>query len=206
MKIDPDALTHLLATLPFPPRVTVVPGAPDAPIVFLLDENHDVFGSIKENIANASALVSGAGVMAIGIENVPAGHDDFAATQASSPYFLPIPNQPAPAGPFERAIREQGYRVVGIDSPGWIDQIVTDCGEHQSAGAAKHPGQVERSKHFVRALFEDFQASRSTGNLLINSGADHNGHIMEIAEQPEAKRPEWWPNATFVRLRPPSLL
>lgn len=203
---ESSSLAERLSLLPNSPLATMGPDGAEGPIVFLLDEDHGIPQVVDENVAIADVLVKEFGVTVIGVEDYPARSDYWNVDQPQPPSFLQaMPRQPHTQRRFEKAMRSCEYLVVGIDSAGWIEQILNEHSVSPAMDVAKHHGQVERSKHFVRAIFDEYRARSLTGNALINCGANHNDHIMSIALGRAEERPSWWPDAVFVRLRPPSL-
>lgn len=188
-----------IQNLPHSPLIIDEFGSPGSPIVFLLDENHEVREVIDDNIRTARTLVASDLVNLIGIENVPAEIDEFQSSAPTPFSNFTLPSLPRRPGEFESAMRSDGILVVGIDSPGWIEKIMDDVIAGTPPDARDHPGQEERSRHFVRALARARAVRELPGNSLISCGTDHNTHILAMARDP--KRPHWWPDWAFIRVR-----
>lgn len=188
-----------LQNLPHPPSIIDEFGSPGSHIVFLLDENHEVPEVITDNIRTARILVVIDLVNVIGIEDVPAEIDEFQSSTPTQHSYSALPSLPRRSGEFESAMRSDGTLVVGIDSPGWIENIMEDVSDGTTPEARNHPGQKERSLHFVRALMRERAVRQLAGNSLISCGTDHNTHILAMARDPN--RPLWWPGWAFIRIR-----
>lgn len=198
MTLSNDAHTAL-QNLPHPPSIIDEFGSPGSHIVFLLDENHEVPEVITDNIRTGRILVASDLVNVIGIEDVPAEIDEFQSSAPKPFSYSALPSLPRRPGEFESSMRSDGTVVVGIDSLGWIEKIMDDVSDGTTPEARDHPGQEERSRHFVRALMRERAVRELAGNSLISCGTDHNSHIMAMARDPN--RPLWWPDWAFIRIR-----
>jgi len=180
----------------------------DAPVFFLLDEQHDSPQTIAQNVDIAVALFASEGVEIAAVEDYYAKVDFYhgSASAAVNHPISELPNADHVQLPstFGASVCGAGRLVVGVDSEGWEDEILaaaTACYPLLTAG--EHYGEVERSKHFLRALLEERAERLFTRNALINCGSAHNGHILSLTKSGDL-RPEWWPGVSFVRLRAPA--
>lgn len=174
-------------------------GSSDAQFtIFLLDEIHDDTRVRDANIAIAHELLSAGNISVIGVENYSSRTDYYTGEKAhAAPHAtaaVPLAHRCGNDTMFADVMAAKDVLVVGVDSEAWIIHIEEDG--PQGDDIAKHIGQIERSKHFVRALLDE----RGDGDAILNCGSDHNEHIMQIARG-RSPKPEWWPNARFVRLR-----
>jgi hypothetical protein len=179
-----------LSYLPHSPTISLVDGSAGSPMVFLLDEYHSNSAVIEENIAIAKQLVSRERVRLIGVEDRPAKRD-FGVQETSDSYFLPMPPQARQPRPFERAMLDEGFVVVGVDSPSLLEKVISDRAKWSHAPIDEIPAQIERSNHFIRSFFEQFSAQGQSGNGLICCGTAHNLRIMALARLPRSSRPSW---------------
>ncbi|MHB1094730.1 MAG: hypothetical protein ACYC3F_00985 [Gemmatimonadaceae bacterium] len=194
--------------LPFAPRACVVEGPAGAPKVFLLDEFHGSPSTITQNLAIAAALFATEGVEMAGVEDYYSKDDfyDGDKSHAVNHRTSVLPGAEHSQSPtvFGARLCSAGSLVVGVDSTGWESEILTDIAACDPLlGAGEHIAQIERSQHFVRALIREREERSLKGNALINCGSAHNGHIVSIAMS-GARRPPWWPEVTFIRLRAPA--
>ena len=161
----------------------------NSPIVFLIDETHDNDISTDYNVKNAVELITKANVDIIGVESHRGGRvwdqyygkylstfeirsvKQYKAAVNTYPYFaLHIP------------VNYQDF-VFGVECEGMLSKIhcnlAVDDNPYFGKPVVNHPLNIERSKHFIRTLFEIRERVNRKGNLILNCGSNHNTHIKE---------------------------
>ena len=196
-------IAPIIASLPHAPSADVVPGAPDAPVVWLLDEYHQHEASIGQNIDIALALLAQDAAGLVGVEDYYAEDDLYDGGEA---YVEPHPPSDLPQAAsadepsrFAMAVYAVGHAVIGVDSEAWVNQFL---GEPGGGPVGDHPAQWGRSMHFLRSLLSQYAARNASGNVILNCGSNHNTHLVLVARA--AVKPAWWPDLTLVRLRAPA--
>ena len=76
--------------------------------------------------------------------------------------------------------------LFGVECRDMLDKIQCDLSIsdniHYGNPVSLHPLNKDRSKHFIKTLFEHWNSKGSTGNLILNCGLNHNNHIVEFIE------------------------
>jgi hypothetical protein len=62
---------------------------------------------------------------------------------------------------------------------------------------------INRSKHFLRTLFQHYTRRQLRGNLILNAGGNHNSHIAAWIADGTIEEKAGHP-ASYVRLRAPA--
>lgn len=152
------------------------------PTIFLIDENHENLNdNITKNVKNAKKLVATSGVTIIGVEShfggMTFGHYLESFYEAPASYQNEIGN-PEFAN---QLILTDPNLVFGVESEGMARKIrcqqSTIGGPYYKKSADKQPLNEERSKHFIKTLFELRTRLAREGNLILNCGLNHNTHI-----------------------------
>jgi hypothetical protein len=160
------------------------------PILFLLDENHNDTVSITKNVENALQLVSDASVVIIGVETYAGGKEwcretqNYVTDDVNEKEYreLDIPSHTNSYPQFADTIKKQHPdKIYGVESIGMFNKIIEESSmvekTERDEFVNSHKLHFERSKHFIKSLFEDFVSINTTGNLILNCGSDHNNHI-----------------------------
>lgn len=147
----------------------------DSPTVFLFDEHHPSDALIENNIAIARTLIRIAGITLIGVEGCAGDRISL------RDLMIPIPNRHFGGRHlFTSAMLAcPGIEVVGVDSPELSRRIQDDC-QQGTFAPGNHPAEELRSEHMVRTIIQKIQARENVRAVILNAGADHNGHIQTI--------------------------
>ena len=167
----------------------------DSPTVFLFDEHHPSDALIEDNIAIAKALIRIAGVTLIGVEGCAGDRI------SRRDLMCPIPNKHFGGRHlFTSAMLAcPGIEIVGVDSPELSRRIEDDCQQGRWTGQ-NHSLEMARSEHMVKTIIQKIRARENVKAVILNAGADHNGHIQTILLSD--KRDELGAGAvSFIRVR-----
>ena len=164
----------------------------EQPIVFLIDENHDNLNScIDRNIQNAKELITNANVEIIGVESLAGGKEwdeetqNYVTDDCNEKYYKEVllkqykNNCPKFANDLCENYR---HLIVGVESIGMTGKIEMDFQKGNpfyEQPVSSHPLHKERSKHFIKTLFEYYNSRQLIGNLILNCGSNHNSDIEE---------------------------
>lgn len=182
---------------------TLVRARNGKPTVYLIDEYHRCDRCTDESIDAARQLFRD-GVEIAGVEGYEGGrcYDDYKNAYVEKRVPAGI-GEEARIGDYPRfasALDSAGHLVVGVDCRGLSNMIETDLYDGTWEGTiADHPNQRRRSEHFVRTLNEEAQSRSLAGDLLLNAGAAHNDHIVELLQTDSL--PDGWPDYQYVRIR-----
>ena len=164
------------------------------PIVFLFDENHDnPNNSIESNIENAKSLIRNAFVKLIGVESLAGGKEwdeeseDFVKNDDNIKWYTKgLKDYKSRCTLFVDGLSSNcKAKIYGVESIGMISKIETDVYDNcidmstdeQSVYIENHHLHVERSKHFIRTISEEYNSRKLMGNIILNCGLNHNNHI-----------------------------
>jgi len=184
--------------------ITVLRAIEKAPVIFLIDETHEE-SCIKQNVSNATELVGKCGIKLVGVESLYGGfvwddviHRGYTEGFEQGDRLEPANNFPQ----FADALRKLDVPVVGLECQGLANALESDCVDNPGPPIGDRPLNLERSRHFVRTLFEIATQRNLTGNMILNAGGNHNTHIATwVADGSiDSMVPVV---ASYVRLRPP---
>lgn len=155
----------------------------ELPIVFLLDEKHNDDESIKRNIANAIELIEKANVKIVGVESHSGGrqwdqyYQEYLDEDDFEDDFDNIVTNGSPE--FANLLKEKYYEnvhILGVECKGMLDKM--SCTIHNEEDLQDNALNIQRSRHFIKTLFElRTKKANQEGNLILNCGRDHNNHI-----------------------------
>lgn len=181
----------------------------DSPTVFLIDENHDNPNDcIAKNAANAMKLIEFGNVVLVGVESHSGGQewDQYDECYIDEFEYHLVSKSTATNTCPEFAnslVQFHPNKVYGVESFGLLSRIETDYGEGniRSLGVdvRSHVFQRERSRHFIRTLFDMHEKFNLDGNMILNCGSDHNSHIEEWIRSGEIEEISR-KRASFIRL------
>lgn len=199
----------------------VLQAAKGSPVVFLFDEFHCDKACISENVANAHELVKKCGITLVAVESEYGGYTWDIESECYTKdrgvslleTFFPESREKEfdpgdskilanDCPQFGDEMRRLGANVLGVECRGLSEAL--ECAHAATkAPISDHHFNLKRSKHFLRTLFDLQTHHALAGNLILNTGANHNTHIEnwilsgEIDEIAGRK-------ASYIRLRPPS--
>ncbi len=170
------------------------------PIVFLIDENHDNLNNcIDKNVKNAIALIAKAKVDIVGVECFAGGKSwDSEKMEYSDNYFnKKLDDRYAESYKSSNIKFSDGLKlkfnnyIFGVESFGMVHRMGEDFaigGKYYGTDVSAHPLNNERSKHFIRTLFEHHHDNNLKGNLILNCGIHHNRDIENWIEKKEIEK------------------
>jgi hypothetical protein len=159
-------------------NVKVIRNDPSLPFVFLFDENHDNENEcIDKNIENAKELISNTNIEIIGVESLAGGRDwnedtrEYVTDDSNEKYYREVTLKKWKSNCTRFADELSNIYpslVFGVESVGMMNSIEdpNDRIMHQ-----------KRSKHFIITLFGIYHDQKLNGNLILNSGSNHNDDI-----------------------------
>ncbi|WP_026838198.1 hypothetical protein [Gillisia sp. JM1] len=165
-------------------QVNLIRFVKNAPILFLIDENHNNLNNcIDHNILNANILIERANVQIIGVESLAGGKDwdretdnYFKDDSNDKWYQKQVKEFKSTTPKFSDSIRlNYSNLVYGVESLGMHDKLFEESGTE----GQRHWLHIERSKHFVQTLFDNYIKHGMDGNLILNCGSEHNSDIEE---------------------------
>lgn len=183
----------------------------DAPIVFLIDENHDNLNNcIAKNIVNAFELIQNVNIAIVGVESLAGGKSwDFENRIYSESYpnkkfdDLFVKRYKSDCTKFADEIKKLNPSIIcGVESFGMTHVIEEDFlpgGLFEGKEITDHPLNKERSKHFIKTLFEKRNELGLDGNLILNCGSNHNSDIEEWVNNNEIHSITGF-KASYIRL------
>lgn len=155
------------------------------PTVFLFDEHHgNLNNCINKNIANAIELITKGHVVLVGVESLAGGKSwDYKNQKYSEVYpdkklddFF-VKNYKSSVTKFAVEVAKNFKNGIrGIECFGMMHIIMEDIVLDKYQEVQSHPLNIERSKHFIKTLFESYNVK--DGNLILNCGSEHNTHIV----------------------------
>jgi hypothetical protein len=185
----------------------LLPGL-DVPVVFLMDEYHGTGECVDQNVCNARNLILKARVNLVGVESHSGGQewDDYDCIYKDSfdngDNRIPVNTCPA----FADRMTALGTLVLGVECHGMLNNQHVDFdkeGDWSGKAVKEHPLNQERSRHFIRTLFQ-FRSRRCVvGNLILNAGSDHNSHIEQWIQDRSIEEIAG-EKAAYVRLQAPA--
>ena len=164
--------------------ITVLSEEPNLPFVFLFDEKHKDEICLKNNLLNAVQLLENTNVNIIGVESHSGGKqwDQYYKVYLDDEDFderddnvitNEWPN-------FAIELRENYANCIyGVECKGMFEKMYCNLVVNDNE-ILDHPLNKERSKHFIKTLFELRRLYEKSGNLILNCGRDHNTHIVEM--------------------------
>lgn len=153
----------------------------DAPIVFLLDENHgNLNNCINNNIINAEILITKAEIGIVGVESLAGGEEwerdteTYYDQESDRFYFKQVSEYVSDCTMFVNGLHPSFTHLLqGVESINILDRIF----ELPVIEGQRHPSHKKRSKHFIKTLFESYSLEKISGNLILNCGIEHNDDI-----------------------------
>lgn len=181
----------------------------NSPIVFLIDETHDNLNSINDNVQNAIELIKKAKVDIVGVESHRGGKQwgDYDEVYRPTVEIRNVKQFKKSVNTCPNfAIQIPGiYQdfVFGVEHEGMFNKIhcnlSVDDNPYFGKPVVNHPLNIERSKHFIRTLFEIRERVNGKGNLILNCGSNHNTHIKELIKKSEIEDITLY-KASYIRL------
>ncbi|WP_396194988.1 hypothetical protein [Flavobacterium sp.] len=168
--------------------VEILSLTPNTPIVFLIDEHHkNLNGCIDTNIENTKELIEKANVVLVGVESLAGGIEwnkeneryveDDSDVKLYNFYKSTWTNG---CTTFADSISiNHNNKVIGVESMGMMDKIIENIYNGLFTDVTEDPINLERSKHYIKTLFENRIELNLQGNLILNCGSNHNSHIEE---------------------------
>jgi hypothetical protein len=182
----------IVTTLNLFGSLTMLNNSDNCPIVFLFDENHDNPNEcFNKNAANAKELIEKANVVLVGVESHLGGREwdqyEEGYLEDSEYGFVCEKTRTNTHPEFAYALAKiYPNMVYGVESFGLLGKIQSDYAVNHPRAVDKevrdHEFQKERSRHFIKTLFEIYNKIYANGNLILNCGRDHNSHIEEWIE------------------------
>jgi hypothetical protein len=176
--------------------LTNLNGSDNAPIVFLFDEHHgNENDCIIKNIENAKTLINNANIVLIGVESLAGGVE---WSEETGNYVQDDYNEKWYAEGLKKyrndhtefldeLIKEYSSLIAGVESIGMMNKIEVDFYNANLSGKVEvaHHLHLERSRHFIKTLFDTYRIRQLSGNLILNCGSNHNRHIEEWVKSGE---------------------
>jgi hypothetical protein len=174
------------------------------PIVFLIDEHHDNENNcIYSNIENALILIEQANVQIIGVESHSGGlkWDQYDQEYLEDEYYQNELVNTCPT--FYNSMSNSEIFVHGIECWDILSKIECEISIQDNPyfgiEVTEHPLNIDRSKHFIKTLFELKEKNKINGNLILNCGSNHNTQIKEFVVNDEIFEITGY-KASYVRL------
>lgn len=159
------------------------------PVVFLFDEEHHNEGCLNNNLRNAIELITKGNIGIIGVES----HSGGQVWDSNLRRYLEVDDEydygsikisPVNTWPnFANGLKNNVNFIYGVECYFMMQKLNDDVleigNQYFGKDITEHPYNLERSKHFIRSLFELRAHLHSNGNLILNCGRDHNTHIEE---------------------------
>jgi hypothetical protein len=162
--------------------VKILSFIPNTPIVFLFDEHHDNLNNcIDKNIENAIELINNGNIVVVGVESHTGGKEWNIADKCYFEYEDSDKNyKDQKIGRvtkfFDVLSKKYENLVRGVECEAYSDELSNYVG---NLSFEEIPINIERSKHYIKSLFELRLQLNIDGNLILNCGRDHNTHIEE---------------------------
>lgn len=176
----------------------------DTPIVFLIDEMHHNQECINNNIINAIELIENANVKLIGVESHSGGAqwDQYDQIYIEGEYYEKEIVNTCPD--FANGLtHHKKAKIVGVECRDMLDKIQCELTVKDNPNYGKsvpeHPLNKERSKHFIKTLFEKRNELGGHGNLILNCGSNHNSDIENLIINGEIEKIVGF-KASYIRL------
>lgn len=169
------------------------------PFVFLIDEHHgNLNDCINKNIFIAKEFIANENVVLVGVESKAGGKDwdeetnEYVTNDLKEKFYTEVllRDFKSSCTKFADELSEEySHLVFGVESIGMSDKVTSDiCYEKQenmSNAILNHPLTRERSKHFIKSLFEIYSKNNLKGNLILNCGRNHNSDIQDLIKSGE---------------------
>lgn len=157
------------------------------PVVFLFDEEHLSTHCLNNNLYNANELITNANIGIIAVES----HSGGQVWNSNLNSYMEVDEEydngsinisPVNIWPnFANGLKNNVNYIYGVECYFMMqqinDEILESGNQHYGKDIIEHPFNVERSKHFIRTLFEFKIKFNRNGNLILNCGRDHNTDI-----------------------------
>lgn len=154
-----------------------------APIVFLFDEDHgNLNDCINKNIKNAFYLIAEAKVEIVGVESLAGGREwdrdieTYSNYESDKFYSKQVSEYVSNCTMFVNGLQPAFTHLLqGVESINIHDKIF----ELPVIEGMRHRLHKERSRHFIKTLFEIYSLRNMRGNLILNCGIEHNDDIVK---------------------------
>ncbi len=161
-------------------------------ILFLFDEHHENLNDcINNNILNAIELIENGNVNIVGVESLAGGESWDCENQIYSDDYQNKKLDDVFAEKYKSSCTKFADNlalyskdvIFGVECFGMMHSIVEDISLGKYIDVISHPLNIERSKHFVKTVVNNYPLKK--GNMIINCGSNHNNHIAKWVKSGE---------------------